>query len=98
MKRRHRLRQRSPAARSGATNHQPHTHVEHPVHLFVLNVAETLHPPEDRLRRPRCAVDNRTKPVRQNARNVFDQPSAGDVRHALDAEAGIERAAYAGIT
>src|SRR5947199_2426964 len=58
--------------------------IEHAMHLGVLHVAFALQPIENRRPRPARALDACLDVVRQNARDVLDEATAGDVRDALD--------------
>ena len=76
----------------GSDDDEADAHVEDAMHLFVGDVAELLEPGEDALWLPCRAVDDGAETCGEDARGVFDEAAAGDVRHALDGDAGIERA------
>src|SRR5438094_1532483 len=65
-------------------DHHADAAIEYAMHFGVRDVAFALQPIEDRRPRPSLTLEPRLKLGRQNARHVFDETAAGDMRHAFD--------------
>src|SRR6266478_3688063 len=67
-----------------ANNYHPDTHVEGAKHLALFDVSDAPHRFKDWHHGPRAAFDFHARSCRQNARDVFAQASAGDVRESFN--------------
>src|SRR5262245_25347808 len=59
-------------------------HVESAVHRPVRNVSNPRHHLKDWKHRPRAAFNLNARTLRQNTRNILEQPAAGDVSESVD--------------
>lgn len=70
------------APRTG--QHEPHTHVEGPKHLRLVQLARTPQPLEYWRHDPARAIDSEVATLGEHARNVLGDSASGNVRHPLD--------------
>src|SRR5215468_9694689 len=88
-----RVEQSNRALSIGVGDHCGHADaaVEHAKHLLIGYAARILQPGKERRPRPGSAVDLRHGVLGKDARDIFQQPAAGDVCKALDVQLTHQR-------